>query len=135
MNGSGLGAIFKMPGQEGIVALDWSRISARTGGNAAEHVTLNYGSLSLSKPNQGVFYGNPISTIEDAWATAQRNGLKPVTVDGTDIYVVPRPNSGYAGGLSGQRQNLDHVTIITLKDTNKIITGFPGNGLPFPKVP
>jgi filamentous hemagglutinin len=81
--------------------LDWTQISARTSGDAAEHVTLNHGSLSLTKPNQGVFYGDPVSTVEDAWAIAQQNGLKPVTVGNRDIYVVPRPNSGYAGGMVG----------------------------------
>jgi hypothetical protein len=68
-----------------VSALDWSRISGRTGGDAAEHVALNHGSLSLTKPNQGVFYGNPVSTIEDAWLIAQQNSLKPVTVGGRDL--------------------------------------------------
>jgi filamentous hemagglutinin len=110
--------------------LDWSRISARTGGNAAEHVTLNHGLLSLTKPNQGVFYGNPVSTIEDAWTIAQRNGLKPVTVGNRDIYVVSRPNSGYAGGIGGQLENYNHVTIITEAGTSKVVTGYPSGGTP-----
>jgi len=114
----------------GATALDWSRISARTGGDAAEHVTLNHGALSLTKPNQGVFYGNPVSTIEDAWAIAQQNGLKPVTVGNRDIYVVPRQNSGYAGGMGGQLENYNHVTIITEAGTSRVVTGYPSGGTP-----
>jgi hypothetical protein len=114
----------------GTGALDLSRISARTGGDAADHVTLNHGSLSLTKPNQGVFYGNPVSTIEDAWAIAQRNGLKPVTVGNRDIYVIPRPNSGYAGGMGGQLENYNHVTVITEAGTSRVVTGYPSGGTP-----
>jgi filamentous hemagglutinin len=87
---------------------DWTRVSARTGSNAAEHVVSNHGTLSLKKPNQGVFYGNPVSAIEDAWAIIQREGLKPVTVESRDIYVVLRPNAGYAGGMGGQLENCNH---------------------------
>jgi hypothetical protein len=50
-----------------------------------------------------------------------------------DAQSLVRPNSGYAGGYGGQGQNLNAVTIITQTGTNKIITGFPGNGLPTPK--
>jgi hypothetical protein len=112
------------------VALDWSRISARTGGDAAEHVALNHGTLSLTKPNQGVFYGKPVSAIEDAWSLAQQSGVKPVTVGNRDIYVVSRPNSGYRGGMGGQLNNLDHVTIITEAGTQRVVTGYPSGGTP-----
>jgi filamentous hemagglutinin len=78
-------------------------------------------------------YGEPVAAIDDAWAIGQRLGIKPERVGNVDIYLIPRPNSGYAGGFSGQLQNLDTVTIITQGGTNKIITGFPGNGLPLPK--
>lgn len=62
-------------------------------------------------------------------------GIQPMASGSTDIYVVPRANSGYAGGYTGQRQNLDSVTIITVHGTSQIITAFPGNGLPLPKAP
>lgn len=93
------------------------------------------GALNLNKPNQGVFYGDSVSTVNNAWDYVQKIGIQPVTSGGTDIYMVPRPNSEYAGGYAGQRQNLDSVTIITVKGTNQVITAFPGNGLPSPKVP
>ncbi|MFT4172087.1 MAG: hypothetical protein QM639_05975 [Rhodocyclaceae bacterium] len=84
----------------------------------------------MTKPNQGVFYGNPVSTIEDAWAIAQQNGIKPVTVGNRDIYVVPRANSGYAGGMGGQLENYNHVTIITEAGKPRVVTGYPSGGTP-----
>lgn len=111
-------------------SLDWTRISPRTGGDAAAHVIENHGSLSLTKPNQGVFYGSPIVAVEDAWSIAQRSGIGPVAVGNRDIYVIPRANSGYAGGMGGQRQNLDYVTIITESGTSRVVTGYPSGGTP-----
>ena len=49
-----------------IDELDWSRISPRTGGDAGHHVRVNHGSMNLSKPTQGVFYGDPIDVVEEA---------------------------------------------------------------------
>ena len=114
--------------------LDWSIVS-KSGETRADHIVDQHGDLNLNKPIQGVFYGDPVSTVNDAWNTVQQTGIQPVTSGGTDIYVVPRSNSGYAGGYTGQRQNLNSVTIITLRGTNRVITAFPGNGLPLPKAP
>jgi filamentous hemagglutinin len=94
------------------------------------HVTENHGSLSLTKPNQGVVYGNPVFTMEDAWLIAQQRAIKPITVGNRDIYVVSRPNSGYAGGMGGQLENYNHVTIITETGTNRVVTGYPSGGTP-----
>lgn len=102
----------------------------RTGGDAADHVMQNHGSLSLTKLNQGVFYGDPIAATEDAWATAQEAGVQPVTVGNRDIYVVGRPNSGYSGGYSGQLENLDYITLITETGSNRVVTAFPSGGTP-----
>ncbi|MFT4193185.1 hypothetical protein, partial [Ottowia sp.] len=110
--------------------LDWSRTSPRTGGDARGHVTENHGSLSLTKPNQGVFYGDPIFVIENSWSIARQQSINPVTVGNRDIYVVPRPNSGYAGGMGGQLENLNYVTIITETGTARIVTGYPSGGTP-----
>ncbi|GAA0827955.1 hypothetical protein GCM10009080_00350 [Cupriavidus pauculus] len=112
--------------------LDWSIVS-KTGESRPDHIVAQHGDLNLNKPNQGVFYGDPVSTVNDAWNIVRQAGIQPVTSGSTDIYVVPRQNSGYAGGYTGQRQNLDTVTIITVHGTNQIITAFPGNGLPLPK--
>lgn len=106
-----------------------------TEGAAVDHVIDQHGDLNLNKPNQGVFYGNPVSTVNDAWNTVQQTDIQPITNGGTDIYVAPRANSGYAGGYTGQRQNLNSVTIITVHGTNQVITAFPGNGTSLPKAP
>lgn len=112
-------------------ALDWSIVS-KAGETRAAHVTAQHGALNLQKPVQGVFYGNPVSTLDDAWAIAQQQGIKPITSGGVDIYVVPRPNSGFSGGYLGQGQNLNTTTILTQPGTPKIITGYPGSGTPLP---
>jgi filamentous hemagglutinin len=111
--------------------LDWSIVS-KTGESREAHVRL-HGSNNLQKPSHGVFYGEPVAVTNEAWSLAQQTGVKPVTVGGADIRVIPRPNSGYSGGFAGQGQNLDSVTIVTQKGTNKIITAFPGSGLPAPQ--
>jgi RHS repeat-associated protein len=117
-------------------ALNWSLISG-TGETRPDHVNASHGEMNLQKPVQGIFYGDPESVINDAWAIAQREGIQPVTVgqpgSQVDIYIIPRPNSGYAGGFSGQLQNLNTVTLITQQGTTTLITGFPGNGLPVPR--
>ncbi|MEW8475175.1 MAG: LysM domain-containing protein, partial [Candidatus Thiodiazotropha endolucinida] len=124
-----------LPGPDkNIPGLDWSRPSPRTGGDAAHHVTRNHGSLNLNKPNQGVFYGDAVETTNDAWRITKTENIQPVTVGNRDIYVVPRANSGYAGGAGGQLQNFDYVTLITEKGTNRVVTSFPtGSTPPLPK--
>ena len=112
------------------VALDWSSITGKTGETRPDHVIGQHGDLILQKPSQGVFYGDPVDITNDAWKIVQDQNIAPINVKGADMYVVPRPNSGYAGGYSGQRQNLDTVTIITVPGTSKLITAYPGNGLP-----
>ena len=123
--------------EAGLVAaesstLDWSIVS-KVGETREAHVLAQHGAMDLQKPMQGVFYGEPQTVINDAWSIAQSQSIKPITSGGVDIYVVPRPNSGFAGGYSGQLQNLDKVTIITQKGTTKVITGYPGNGMPLPR--
>lgn len=96
-------------------------------------MAFNAASCSTRWQCHGVFDGDAVAVTDDAWAMAQLTGVKPATVGGVDIYVVPRLDSGYAGGFGGQGQNLNSVTIIVQPGTNKIITAFPGSGLPSPK--
>ena len=51
-----------------------------------------------------------------------------ITLGNTDVYVIPYSNAGYAGGYSGQGENLNYITIITRTGTNNIITGYLGCG-------
>ena len=111
-----------------IDELDWLRISPRTGGDAGHHVRVNHGSMNLSKPTQGVFYGDPIDVVEEAWRNARLLGIKPINIRGRGYYIVPRSNAGYAGGMGGQLESLDFVTIITEAGTSRIATGFPSGG-------
>ena len=53
--------------------------------------------MNLLKPTQGVFYGDPIDVVEEAW----RLGIKPINIRGRDYYIAPRSNAGYAGGMGG----------------------------------
>lgn len=41
-----------------------------------------------------------------------------------DVYIIPRANSGYSGGYSGQLKNFDHITLVTETGTNKVVTAF-----------
>jgi|GEM_PF-722084 len=111
--------------------LDWSIVS-KNGETRQDHVGL-HGEQNLQKKSHGVFYGDPVTITNDAWNIGQRTGVVPITDKGVDIYVIPRPNSGYDGGFAGQRTNLNTVTIITQRGNNKIITAFPGNGWPPPE--
>jgi hypothetical protein len=114
-----------------IKPLDWS-IGSKSGESRQAHVSL-HGANNLQKQYHGVFYGDPVTVTNEAWALAQQLGLKPISVGGVDIYVIPRPNSGWMGGFAGQGQNLNCVTIITKKGTHQLITAFPGKGLPLPR--
>ena len=105
-------------------SLDWSIVKQRTGETRVEHVQ-RHESNNLQKESHGVFYGDAVATIEDAWKNRSNGVIQPS--GSSDVYIIPRANSGYAGGYSGQGQNLDYVTIVTESNTNRIITGFPGN--------
>jgi hypothetical protein len=113
--------------------LDWSIVSG-AGETRQVHVGA-HAANNLQKPLHGVFYGDPVAVTNDAWAIAQQQGITPIRVYGLDFYIVPRPNSGWAGGLAGQGQNLNGVTIITRPGTNQIITAYAGNGTPLPRKP
>jgi RHS repeat-associated protein len=104
-------------------ALDWSIVS-KNGETREQHVALHEGNY-LQKELHGVFYGDAVSTINNAWTLARENRVLPTIDGGVDIYTVPFPNAGWAGGYAGQGQNLNSVTIITVTGTNRIITGFP----------
>ncbi len=104
--------------------LDWS-IKSSDGETRVDHVTL-HSVNDLQKKLHGVFYGNPVEVIKEAWRIKRASNLKPINAGGNvDIYVIPRANAGYQGGYAGQGQNLDNVVIITQKGTRNLITGYP----------
>lgn len=113
--------------------LDWSIVN-KQGMTRPDHVG-THGAQDVQKATHGVFYGDPVDVTNNAWAIGQRLKIKPVFANDADFYIIPRPNSGYAGGFAGQGQNYNTVTIVTQPGTNKLITGYPGNGLPLPRPP
>jgi YD repeat-containing protein len=104
--------------------LDWSHRNKKQE-TAAEHIIINHRNMRLDKPNQGIFYGNPITVVEESWESIHRQKIAPVRIKDRDHYIIPRQNSGFAGGYRGQLGNYDHITIITEADSSTIVTAFP----------
>lgn len=104
--------------------LNWSHVG-RDGQNAADHVCNNHSYLKITKEVQGIFYDNPIKATEKAWQTVTEQGINPTKIGHNDVYVVPMPSAGYAGGYTGQRDEYDYVTLVTKAGTNKVITAYP----------
>lgn len=109
---------------KGTGNLDWS-IKSKIGETRIEHVN-KHSKNDLQKKHHGVFYGNPIDVVNKAWA--KKGKMNPITQGNVQLYHIPYPNAGYAGGYAGQGQNLNYVTIVIKKDTNKIITAYPSAG-------
>jgi hypothetical protein len=115
------------PGRGGENKLDWTIVNKR-GETRSQHV-MKHDHNNLQKKRHGVFKGDSIKTTNSAWK--QRAGIKPITKDGLDFYIIPYLNAGFEGGYAGQGNVLNNVTIITEAGTSKIITSFPsGSGLP-----
>jgi hypothetical protein len=115
------------PGRGGENKLDWTIVNKR-GETRNQHV-MKHDHNNLQKKRHGVFKGDSIKTTNSAWK--QRAGIKPITKDGLDFYIIPYLNAGFEGGYAGQGNVLNNVTIITEAGTSKIITSFPsGSGLP-----
>jgi len=107
--------------------LDWSIVS-KSGETRTQHIR-GHEANNLQKPQQGVFYGDGVRALNDAWnANPVRNPT--TTYKGVDLYIFRKPNAGYSGGYRGQGENLNWVTIITKQGSNQLITGFPsGRGI------
>ncbi len=82
-----------------------------------------------SKNYHGVFYGDPIEVTKRAWAN--KHATKVITNGNRDIYHIDCPNAGYIGGIKGQRQKVDCLTIIMQKNSNQVITAYPSFGYCF----
>ncbi len=102
--------------------LDWSIVSGKTGETRVDHVNL-HGNNNINKADHGVFYGDPVTTTNNAWKN--KGDIMPTTNNGADVYVIPYNNVGYSGGYTGTGQNLNNITIVTKSNTNEIITAYP----------
>ena len=111
-------------------SLDWSRYSNRTKGSADHHIKMNHGQLRLDKEQQSVFYGDPIKTVENSWEVVKQKNIAPIRQDYADIYIIPKSNVGYDGGIGGQRTNLNYITLVVEKETKKVITAYPSGATP-----
>jgi hypothetical protein len=91
-----------------------------------QHVRL-HNRDNLSKDIHGVFLNDAVDEINIAWKKARELGLVP---NEKGVLRVPMGrNVGYEGGKIGSGRKLDHIEIIVIPGTNKIITGYPAGKL------
>jgi hypothetical protein len=97
-------------------------------GNRIPHV-LRHG---LDMPNRiihGVFADNPIDMVNQAWGLAGATGITPtVGPNGNWNYVVPYPEAGLQGGLTGAANDnpiRNSIRIVTEPGCNNVVTAFP----------
>ena len=55
-------------------------------GDTAHHIRAKHEQLNLRKTDQGVFYGDSVKTVEEAWSKVQIQGIKPSVIGKTDVY-------------------------------------------------
>lgn len=86
----------------------------------------------LDRPNRiihGVFADNPINMVNQAWAIAGAMGITPTAgPNGNLNYVVPYPEAGLQGGLTGAANDnpiLNNIRIVTEPGCNNVVTAFP----------
>ena len=78
-----------------------------------------------NKPAHGMFFDDGVTVTNEAWARAQKMGLKP---DASGKLTVPMDRQvGWLGGKAGAEASvpLNSVTIIVKPGTNQIITAYP----------
>ena len=83
-----------------------------------------------TKAIHGVFADDPIATTNQAWDRAVQQGIRP-TLDiktGNWRYDIPYPEAGLGGGVAGNSAGnpvLNFVRIVTLPNSNIVVTAFP----------
>jgi RHS repeat-associated protein len=90
-----------------------------------EHVK-DHGKNNILKEYHGVFYGDPISVTNKAWAN--KGDIEPIRQGNRDVYHIPYANAGYQGGYRGQGQNLNYITIVVDRRTGDVVTSYPSPG-------
>ena len=76
-----------------------------------------------SRETHGVFNGNPIDMVNDAWE--QRYLVEPISDEmGGTIYNIPYKNAGYESGYINTGAQMDYITIVTLDESTDLITAF-----------
>lgn len=110
--------------------LDWDSI-VKDGETRRQHVA-KHESDDTAKPVHGIFNGSSETITNDAWS--KRTSAMAHSVGSTTQYRIPYPNAGRQGGsIEAERikrgeapsSPLNQVTVVTQKDTSKLITAFP----------
>lgn len=106
--------------------LDWDAIVSKKGETRVEHIN-RHAVPNISRETHGVFNGNPIDMVNDAWE--QRHLVEPISDGmGGKIYNIPYKNAGYESGYINTGAQMDYITIVTMDESADLITAFPSLG-------
>ena len=111
---------------DGLGSLDWDAIVSKKGETRIDHIN-RHGVPRTDRQTHGVFNGNPVDMVNDAWN--KRGSVTPIDDNmGGYIYNIPVENAGYESGIVNTGAKMDYITIITKKDTNEMFAAFPSFG-------
>ena len=106
--------------------LNWDAIVSKKGETRVDHIN-RHAVPNNSRETHGVFNGNPIDMVNDAWE--QRYLVEPISDGmGGTIYNIPYKNAGYESGYINTGAQMDYITIVTLDESTDLITAFPAFG-------
>lgn len=106
--------------------LNWDAIVSKKGETRVDHIN-RHAVPNNSRETHGVFNGNPIDMVNDAWE--QRYLVEPISDGmGGTIYNIPYKNAGYESGYINTGAQMDYITIVTLDESTDLITAFPSFG-------
>ena len=106
--------------------LNWDAIVSNKGENRVDHIN-RHAIPNNSRETHGVFNGNPIDMVNDAWE--QRYLIEPISDGmGGTVYNIPYKNAGYESGYVNSGAQMDYITIVTMNGSAELITAFPSFG-------
>ena len=106
--------------------LNWDAIVSKKGETRVDHIN-RHAVPNNSRETHGVFNGNPIDMVNDAWE--QRHLVEPISDGmGGTIYNIPYKNAGYESGYINTGAQMDYITIVTLDESTDLIMAFPSFG-------
>ncbi len=106
--------------------LNWDTIVSKKGENRIDHIN-RHAVPDITRETHGVFNGNPVDMVNEAWE--QRFLVEPMSDGmGGTIYNIPYKNAGYESGYINTGVTMDYITIITMENSNDIISAFPSFG-------
>lgn len=106
--------------------LNWDAIVSKKGETRVDHIN-RHALPNNARETHGVFNGNPIDMVNDAWG--QRHLVEPISDGmGGTIYNIPYKNAGYESGYVNTGAQMDYITIVTMEGNADLITAFPSFG-------